>query len=64
VTSLDGRHHQLPDDRRAQHTFIFAALRRERQALVDDSLMSLAPAECFGGRAGTDRNVAWRGARS
>lgn len=32
---LDGRHHQLPDDLTAQHTFIVVAFRREQQALVD-----------------------------
>jgi hypothetical protein len=35
---LDGRHHQLPADLRAQHTFIVAAFRREQQALVDEWL--------------------------
>lgn len=33
--SLDGRHHRLPEDLRAQHTFLLAAFRREQQALVD-----------------------------
>ena len=36
--SLDGHHHHLPDDLRAQHTFIVAAFRREQQALVDEWL--------------------------
>lgn len=36
--SLDGRHHQLPEDLRAQHTFLVAAFRREQQALVDEWL--------------------------
>ena len=36
--SLDGRHHRLPDDLRAQHTFLVAAFRREQQALVDEWL--------------------------
>ena len=43
--SLDGRHHQLPDDLRAQHTFIVAAFRREQQALVDEWLPWLAEIE-------------------
>ena len=43
--SLDGRHHQLPDDLRAQHTFIVAAFRREQQALVDEWLPWLVDLE-------------------
>ena len=35
---LDGGHHRLPDDLRAQRTFIVAAFRREHQALVDEWL--------------------------
>ena len=43
--SLDGHHHQLPDDLRAQHTFIVAAFRREQQALVDEWLPWLVDLE-------------------
>lgn len=43
--SLDGRRHRLPDDLRAQHTFIVAAFRREQQALVDEWLPWLADIE-------------------
>ncbi len=35
---LDGSQHRLPDDLRAQRTFIVAAFRREHQALVDEWL--------------------------
>ena len=43
--SLDGRHHNLPGDLRAQHTFIVAAFRREQQALVDEWLPWLVDLE-------------------
>jgi carbon monoxide dehydrogenase subunit G len=43
--SLDGRHHRLPDDLRARHTFIVAAFRREQQALVDEWLPWLVELE-------------------
>ena len=43
--SLDGHHHHLPDDLRAQHTFIVAAFRREQQALVDEWLPWLVDLE-------------------
>ena len=43
--SLDGRHHRLPEDLRAQHTFLLAAFRREQQALVDTWLPWLAELE-------------------
>ena len=43
--SLDGRHHRLPDDLRAEHTFIVAAFRREQQALVDEWLPWLVDLE-------------------
>ena len=42
---LDGRHHNLPGDLRAQHTFIVAAFRREQQALVDTWLPWLVDLE-------------------
>ena len=43
--SLDGRHHHLPGDLRAQHTFIVVAFRREQQALVDQWLPWLVDLE-------------------
>lgn len=43
--SLDGRHHRLPEDLRAQHTFLVAAFRREQQALVDEWLTWLIDLE-------------------
>jgi len=43
--SLDGRHHWLPEDLPAQHTFILAAFRREQQAQVDEWLPWLVELE-------------------
>ncbi|MCD6726131.1 MAG: SRPBCC family protein, partial [Solirubrobacteraceae bacterium] len=43
--SLDGRHHELPNDLRAHYAFIVAAFRREQQALVDGWLPWLVDLE-------------------